>query len=103
MPLVTVLGAHLAFGHVALRAGDRAAARVHLLAAGDTPGSPQLDSFGPVMSLAREMLLAGEREAVLDYIERTRRFWKADFGATAIWESAIRLGQTPGFGANAVY
>lgn len=92
---------NLALGHVALQQGDRRAAVAYLLAAGDTPGSPQLDSFGPRMSLARELLLAGERDAVLDYIDRTTRFWTLSWGTDTAWKIAIRLGFTPGFGAHA--
>lgn len=95
--------ANLALGHVALRSGDREAAKAYLLAAGDTPGSPQLDSFGPDMSLARELLRAGERETVLDYLDRVNRFWALDFGAVATWKIAIGLGFSPGFGANGLH
>jgi hypothetical protein len=41
-------------GRCALREGKPADAKMHLLAAGATPGSPQLDSFGPQMQLAGE-------------------------------------------------
>jgi hypothetical protein len=91
---------NLALGHLALQHGDRRAAVARLLAAGDTPGSPQLDSFGPRMSLARELLLAGERDAVLDYIDRTLRFWSMSWGTGTVWKIAIRLGFTPGFGSH---
>ncbi len=46
-------------GLVRLRQGDIEAAKEHLLAAGLSPGSPQLDSFGPSMVLARELLERG--------------------------------------------
>ena len=95
--------ANLALGHLALRAGDREGARAFLKAAGDTPGSPQLDSFGPNMSLASAMLEAGEREAVLDYIERTTRFWKLSWGTATFWQVAIRLGFKPGFGPHILF
>jgi len=56
-------------GRSALHGGHLEGARSCLLAAGHTPGSPQLNSFGPSMSFAREMLEAGEREPVLEYLK----------------------------------
>jgi hypothetical protein len=47
---------HMALGRVALGRGDMVAARHQLLLAGGTPGSPQLNSFGPSMSLASRSL-----------------------------------------------
>ena len=58
-----------------MREGNLAAAKKHLLAAGATPGSPQLNSFGPQMQLARELLEKGEKETVLQYLDLVARFW----------------------------
>jgi hypothetical protein len=92
--------AHLARGHCALTRGDLPSARASLLAAGDTPGSPQLNSFGPRMNLAREFLRRGESEVVLDYITKLRRFWELDAGALDKWTEMIREGRTPNFAMN---
>ncbi|MBX3227674.1 MAG: hypothetical protein KIT84_15065 [Labilithrix sp.] len=70
--------AHLALGWCAYVGGDFAGGAACLRRAGKTPGSPQLDSFGPDFELARALLAAGEREAVLDYIEDCKRFWKGE-------------------------
>jgi hypothetical protein len=43
----------MVLGRVALKNGKLDEAKQRLLAAGKTPGSPQLDSFGPNMSLER--------------------------------------------------
>jgi hypothetical protein len=94
---------NLVFGRLALRDGDLATAKTRLLAAGHTPGSPQLDSFGPNMSLARELLIRGETESVLQYFELCRVFWKDDFGKLDEWKKAVQAGQTPDFGANLAY
>ena len=56
-----VYDAHSVLGRIALRHGDRETARKELRAAGRTPGSPQLNSFGPQFTLARELLQHGEQ------------------------------------------
>src|SRR6188768_2707572 len=44
---------HMVLGRLALVDGDVAKAKRELIEAGKTPGSPQLDTFGPNVSLAR--------------------------------------------------
>lgn len=94
---------HLVLGRIALKEGDRESAREHLLAAGNTPGSPQLDSFGPNMLLAKEMLVVGEVETVLEYLELCDRFWAMGTSHLRWWTAMIRDGKTPNFGANLTY
>ena len=94
---------HVVLGRVALRRGDLVAARRHLLEAGDTRGSPQLGSFGPNMTLANDLLAAGETECVLAYFEKCRRFWSMGQQKLSEWEKAVRAGQPPSFGANLLY
>ncbi len=62
-------------GLAALQEGRVREAGRFLLAAGKTPGSPQLDSFGPNMVLAQALLARGERRVVLEYLELVARFW----------------------------
>ena len=62
-------------GRCALREGKLADAKTYLLKAGATPGSPQLNSFGPQMQLARELVEKGEKEAVLQYLDLVSLFW----------------------------
>jgi hypothetical protein len=65
-------------GRVALRQGKTEEARRCLRAAGRTPGSPQLNSFGPQFTLARELLEHGEhadREAVVAFLDDVATFW----------------------------
>lgn len=93
--------AHAVLGLVALSEGDVAEAKARLLKAGATPGSPQLDSFGPNVTLARELLARGEREAVLSYFELCRKFWVSGAGTLTAWSVAVQKGETPDFGANA--
>ncbi len=66
---------NIVLGRLALRRGETAEAGAFLLKAGATPGSPQLDSYGPSMLLANELLQARERDVVLRYFELCASFW----------------------------
>jgi hypothetical protein len=114
-------------GQVALRRGDPASARSHLLAAGRTTGSPQLNSFGPNMSLARDLLTgvaeipnAGPspratrvqrrfeaspeaRQTVLEFFDLCRVFWTMGSDRLQQWSQQVRNGVVPDFGANLDY
>jgi len=92
---------HLVLGRIALRADDVAKAKEHLLAAGKTPGSPGLNSFGPNMALAKELLEKEERQVVLEYFKLCGNFWKEDRLDT--WAQEVRAGKIPDFGANLEY
>jgi hypothetical protein len=76
-------------GRVTLRRGDREAAVEFLRRAGRTEGSPQLSSFGPRFVLARELLEAGGRSAVLDFLNAVAFFWRGA-GAEASLAGARR-------------
>lgn len=94
---------NLILGRIALKRGDIEGAKAHLLAAGQTPGSPQLDSFGPNMTLARDLLAKGERETVLAYLQLCGKFWKMGGDELEEWTATIKGGGTPDFGANLSY
>ncbi len=85
-------------------------AKNHLLAAGATPGSPQLDSFGPQMQLAGELLAQGEKETVLQYLDLVARFWanpdeRTEAASKRVarehlvllesWKTQVRAGKVP--------
>ncbi len=95
--------ANMVLGQVALRRESVDSAKAYLLAAGKTPGSPQLDSFGPNMSLAKDLFEAGEREAVLTFFDECRAFWKMDRGRLKQWTDQVNSNRMPDFGANLVY
>jgi len=110
-------------GLVAGRENRLEEARHYLIQAGKSPGSLQLDSFGPDMILAQKLLKCGprEREAVLLYLDLVADFWaytppdrlaiieKKHPGATArfqksnaenrqqieLWKQQIREGKNP--------
>ena len=94
---------HLVLGHVALHRNDLETAKSELLAAGQTPGSPQLNSFGPNMSLAKALLDKGENETVIAYFDECSTFWQTRFSKLPEWRSDVMAGRTPDFGANLVY
>jgi len=94
---------NMVLGQVALRKGDFQKAEMHLLKSGRTPGSPQLNSFGPNMSLAKELLEAERRGAVLEYFELCSKFWKNSRDRLEVWAILVQNGKMPEFGANLVY
>lgn len=94
---------HMVLGRVALTKGDKKGAIQQLLEAGKTPGSPQLDSFGPNMSLARDLVAKGETQAVITYLDECKIFWKDTRGHLGIWKSEIKEGEMPDFGASLRY
>jgi hypothetical protein len=71
------------------------AAAEELAKSGDTPGSPQLNSFGPTMQLAKEFLKRGQIEPVLVYLTQCRRFWKSGDAWLDVWEAKILSGEIP--------
>lgn len=70
-----VYNQHALLGRIALREGKLNEARKQLLAAGHTPGSPQLNSFGPDFILARELAEKGEFDTVIEFLDLVARFW----------------------------
>jgi len=94
---------HRILGLVSLRQGRIEDARRHLILSGQTPGSAQLNSFGPNMQLAKAVLEAGERDAVIEYLQLCRKFWKCDRGRLEAWLLAVRDGKVPDFGPNLLY
>ena len=87
-------------GHVALENGNVKESAEHLLLAGLTPGSTQLNSMGPGMGLAMELITAGETGAVLKYFDLCRDFWKPGAERLDLWSSQVLEGKTPDFGLN---
>ena len=86
-----------------MQAGDLNQAKQYLLAAGQTPGSPVLNSFGPNMLLAKELLEKGERAVVLQYFELCAKFWKLHTDKLEDWMALVSGGRVPNFGANLIY
>ncbi|MCH7564291.1 MAG: hypothetical protein IH968_10760 [Gemmatimonadetes bacterium] len=103
---------HVVLGLVQMQRGNLQGAEHELLRAGESPGSPQLNSFGPSLVLARDLLMEGRVDAVLEYLELCRVFWYPDSrsessAANAVrvggWTEEIRRGEVPDFGPNLIY
>jgi tetratricopeptide (TPR) repeat protein len=96
---------NLVLGRIALREGNIEEAKSRLIAAGNTPGSPQLNSFGPNMALAKALLEIGEREVVLEYFKLCSTFWSSDRAKDKLdkWGELAAAGRIPDFRANLNY
>lgn len=88
---------HMVLGLLALNDGDSARAVEELRLAGETPGSPQLGSFGPSMQLAKALLINNNAAPVLAYFEQCRRFWKMGGAWLDVWEDMVRNDRIPNF------
>ena len=88
---------HLTLGKIALAEGNLEEAKNRLLKAGETPGSPQLNSFGPKMDLANALLERGEKEVVVRYFELCSEFWNSDraMAKLANWTELAKAGKIP--------
>ena len=91
---------NIVLGRLALKSGDLNKAKEYLIEAGTTPGSPQLDSFGPDMTLAKELLEKGEKEIVIKYFQLCSKFWEMGRDDLEDWTSTAKAGGIPDFGGN---
>lgn len=94
---------NLILGQIALRKGNVDEAKSRLLLAGKTTGSPQLNSFGPNMQLAKELLERSETAVVLEYFELCRKFWKSPHSQLDQWVEDVKANRIPNFGGNLAY
>ena len=98
-----VQDSNLVLGRIAVLEGRIEDAKRFLLEAGKSRGSPQMNSFGPNMSLAKDLLEKGERQVVLEYFELCRKFWKKHADKLDQWSQEVKDGKIPAFSANLVY
>ncbi|VGO20639.1 RNA polymerase subunit sigma-24 [Pontiella sulfatireligans] len=94
---------NMVLGLVALEEGDVEEAKRRLIASGKTKGSPQLNSFGPNMTLAKALLEKGETEVVVEYFELCALFWGRHSDKLEAWTALAKGGVVPDFGANLKY
>lgn len=90
---------HMTLGRIALAEGNLEEAKYRLLKAGETPGSPQLNSFGPQMDLAKGLLERGEVDVVVRYLELCAEFWNTEraMARLAKWTALAKAGEIPDF------
>ncbi len=98
-----VQDANLVLGRIAVIEGRLDDAKQYLIKAGQSPGSPQMDTFGPNMSLAKDLLEKGEADIVLQYFDLCRNFWEMEDGNLDRWTQDVKAGKIPDFGANLAY
>jgi hypothetical protein len=94
---------NLVLGRLALKADDLETARQRLIASVQSKGSPQMNSFGPNVTLAKDLLARGDKAIVLEYLELCRKFWQLERGRLDQWKKDIEEDRVPDFGANLVY
>ncbi len=90
-------------GRISVQRGNLAKASQYLLAAGATPGSPQLDNFGPNMTLAKELLEKDQSGVVLQYLALCKKLWRMDGGKLDDWSATLRGGGIPDFSHHLTY
>lgn len=96
---------NLILGRIALREGNLEEAKNRLIAAGTSPGAPNLNTFGPNMTLAKELLVRGEQDVVFKYFLLCSRFWDSERAQKKMsrWQDQIKAGQIPDFRAHLDY
>ena len=82
---------------------DVAGAKDFLILSSQMRGSPQLNSFGPNMLLAKALLERGEFETVEVYLEHCRSFWEKGTERLDAWIREVHDHRIPDFGANIEY
>jgi len=82
-------------GLISVRNGEIDEAAAYLVKAGKSTGSPQLDSFGPELDLANELLKLGKTEEVLIYLKDIASFWDMNDGLINKWVEEIENGGKP--------
>lgn len=91
----SIHNSNMILGRISLRNGDFNEAKKYLLASAKSPGSPQLDTFGPSLKLADELLQNNESTAVLSYLHSISRFWEMDNGCIERFISQIENNEKP--------
>ncbi|HEY0665868.1 MAG TPA: hypothetical protein VGD24_07370 [Gallionella sp.] len=82
-------------GLISLSAGEIDAAAEYLIKAGKSTGSPQLNTFGPELDLANQLLQRGKVDSVKTYLVEIKSFWEMNNGQVDTWLADIEKGGKP--------
>lgn len=94
---------NMVLGRISVKDNNIKVAIEYLILAGKTPGSPVLNSFGPNMNLAKDLLEKGEKAAVLEYFKLCSNFWSHHQDYLDKWTSDINNDHMPDFKSNLYY
>jgi hypothetical protein len=92
-----IYAGNLILAQAALDNNDVESAKRHLLDAAATPGAKRIEQSGLDTSVMRVLLDRGEKDAVLEYLQRGRTLWPQGAQTIGRWENAIRAGRRPNF------
>jgi tetratricopeptide (TPR) repeat protein len=90
--------ANTVLGRVALRSGDRSAARQYLLDSSAPEAERDVSFSGPTMVLAKELLEEDEYDAVLEYLQNCLSLWPRGENVLQFWIADIKNRKIPNFG-----
>jgi len=93
--------ANFVLGRLAILDGDIRSAERYLVASGGIHGGDAaLDTYGPNLSLALEVLKQGDqqsREAVIQFLDEIKIWWKPARSPYEQWKAQIAAGKIPNF------
>lgn len=91
--------ANMIQGEIALSEGKSKEAGQFLVDAGKISGRTlTLSSYGPDLALVRDLLAAGERQAVINFFDECAAFWTTGKDSLSNWKRAVEAGEMPDFG-----
>jgi hypothetical protein len=90
---------NLILAQTSLDKDDVANAKQYLLQAATTSGAHRIEQNGLDVSVARVLFDRGEKDAVLQYLQRGRVLWPQGAQTIGRWENAIKAGRKPNFNA----
>src|SRR5207253_1306425 len=89
--------ANLILSQTALDRNDLAASKRYLMEAAATTGAKSIEQNGLDTSVVRNLLQRGERDIVLEYLNRGRTLWPQGVQFITRWEGQIKAGRMPNF------
>jgi hypothetical protein len=94
-----IYAGNLILAQAALDNNDVANAKQYLLQAASTSGARRIEQNGLDFSVARALFERGEKDAVVEYIQKGRTLWPQGAANLGRMEAAIRAGRRPNFNA----